>query len=73
MDEQKNLLTQSSEKTYDYFCKNILLLIENTRKNIKEQEKIARDADAAVARLEKQLDSLMTFKPVARRTPQSVK
>lgn len=73
MDEQKNLLTQSSEKTYDYFCKNILLLIENTRKNIKEQEKIARDADAAVARLEKQLDSLMTFKPVVRRAPQSVK
>ena len=42
------------------FTEDRKALIEATKKAIKEQEHLARRADEAIARLEKQLDALET-------------
>ena len=48
------------EQSFMTFTEDRKALIEATKKAIKEQEHLARRADEAIARLEKQLDALET-------------
>tara|TARA_R100001079_G_scaffold91357_1_gene53911 strand:- start:367 stop:588 length:222 start_codon:yes stop_codon:yes gene_type:complete len=48
------------EQSFNKFTEDRKALIEATKKAINEQEQLARRADAAILRLERQLDALET-------------
>lgn len=56
-----NIILDPAERAYTDFLTQRNELIENTKRAIKVQADIARKADAAVARLEIQLDNLLNF------------
>ena len=57
----QNIILDPTEENFRNVVENINQLKEATKKAIKEQELIARRADATIARLELQLESLQTF------------
>ena len=57
----ENIVLDSAERAYTDFLTQRNELIEDTKRAIKLQADIARKADAAVARLEIQLDNLLNF------------
>jgi len=57
----QNIILDPTEESFRNVVVNINQLKDATRKAIKEQELIARRADATIARLELQLESLETF------------
>tara|TARA_Y100001938_G_C7770269_1_gene272875 strand:- start:246 stop:434 length:189 start_codon:yes stop_codon:yes gene_type:complete len=57
-----NIILDPAERDYAELKSGIDALLESTKRAIREQERIARQADAAVARLEAQLDKLESFK-----------
>ena len=56
-----NIILDPAERAYTDFLTQRNDLIEDTKRAIKVQADIARKADAAVARLEIQLDNLLNF------------
>ena len=56
-----NIILDPAERTYTDFLTQRDELISATKRGIKVQSDIARKAEAAVARLELQLDNLLTF------------
>ncbi len=57
----ENIVLDPAERAYTDFLTQRNELIENTKRAIKVQSDIARKAEAAVARLEIQLDNLLDF------------
>ncbi len=57
----ENIVLDPAERAYTDFLTQRNDLIEDTKRAIKVQADIARKADAAVARLELQLDNLLNF------------
>ena len=57
-----NIILDPAERDYADLKAGIDALLESTKRAIREQERIARQADAAVVRLEAQLDNLQSFK-----------
>jgi hypothetical protein len=57
----ENIVLDPAERSYADFLTQRNDLIEDTKRAIKVQADIARKADAAVARLELQLDNLLNF------------
>ena len=57
----ENIVLDPAERTYTDFLTQRDELIAATKRGIKVQADIARKAEAAVARLELQLDNLLTF------------
>lgn len=57
----ENIVLDPAERAYTDFLAQRSDLIEDTKRAIKVQADIARKADAAVARLELQLDNLLSF------------
>tara|TARA_R100001510_G_scaffold47758_1_gene45199 strand:- start:1187 stop:1375 length:189 start_codon:yes stop_codon:yes gene_type:complete len=57
----ENIVLDPAERAYTDFLTQRNELIENTKRSIKVQADIARKAEAAVARLEIQLDNLLDF------------
>lgn len=56
---ESNIILDPAERAFAEFMAKKSDLIEATKLAIKEQMDIARKADAAVARLESQLDNLL--------------
>ena len=56
---ESNIILDPAERAFAAFMTQKSDLIEATKRAIKEQMDIARKADAAVARLESQLDNLL--------------
>lgn len=59
---QNTITLDPAEREYADLRESIQLSIESTKRAIKTQSDIARKADAAVARLEMQLDRLQSFR-----------
>tara|TARA_B100000614_G_scaffold259055_1_gene282768 strand:+ start:418 stop:606 length:189 start_codon:yes stop_codon:yes gene_type:complete len=57
----ENIVLDPAERAYTDFLTQRNELIEDTKRAIKVQADIARKADAAVSRLELQLDNLLDF------------
>ena len=57
----QNIILDPTEENFRNVIANINQLKDATRKAITEQELIARRAEATIARLELQLESLETF------------
>lgn len=57
-----NIILDPAEREYADLRDSIQLSIESTKRAIKTQAEIARKAEAAVARLEMQLDKLQSFR-----------
>ena len=56
---ESNIILNPAERVFADFMAQKSDLIESTKLAIKEQMDVARKADAAVARLESQLDNLL--------------
>ena len=56
---ESNIILDPAERDFANFMAQKSDLIESTKRAIKEQMDVARKADAAVARLESQLDNLL--------------
>ena len=57
-----NIILEPAERDYADLSAGIGALIESTKRAIKAQSEVARKADAAVARLELQLEKLQSFR-----------
>ena len=57
-----NIILEPAERDYADLSAGVGALIESTKRAIKAQAEVARKADAAVARLELQLEKLESFR-----------
>ena len=62
MSENFNIILEPAERDYADLSAGVGALIESTKRAIKAQAEVARKADAAVARLELQLEKLQSFR-----------